>query len=126
MITGGQRHEAAFFEPLMDQVRVMQPTGRPRTRPEAVAGDKAYDAPWIRQWCLNRNIESVIPARKSTGSGTGRPPTCDDEKYEDRNVVERCVGRLKECRRIATRFEKKARHFKAMLPWAFVAEYLAV
>jgi transposase len=110
----------------MDQVRVMQPTGRPRTRPEAVAGDKAYDAQWIRQWCLDRSIESVIPARKSTGSGTGRPPTCDDEKYEDRNVVERCVGRLKECRRIATRFEKKARHFKAMLQWAFVAEYLAV
>ena len=51
---------------------------------------------------------------------------CDEEKYEDRNVVARCVGRLKECRRIATRFEKKARQFKAMLQWAFVAEYLAV
>jgi len=33
----------------MDPVRVMQPTGRPRTRPEAVAEDKAYDAQWIRQ-----------------------------------------------------------------------------
>jgi len=110
----------------MDQVRGMQPTGRPKTRPKAVAGDKAYDARWIRQWCLDRNIESVILARKSTRNGAGRPPTCDDEKYEDRNVVERCVGRLKECRRFATRFEKTARHFKAMLQWAFVSEYLAV
>jgi transposase len=41
-------------------------------------------------------------------------------------VVERCVGRLKECRRTVTRFEKRAEHFKAMLLWAFVAEYLAV
>ena len=71
IITGGQRHEAAFFVPLMDPVRVMQPTGRPRTRPEAVAEVKAYDAQWIRQGCLARNIELVIPARTFTGSGAG-------------------------------------------------------
>ena len=57
-------------------------------------------------------------------TGAGRPPTCDDTKYTRRNVVERCVGRLKECRRIATRFEKKASHYKAMLKWAFIGEYL--
>jgi transposase len=125
VISGGQRHESAFFTDVMDEVRVPQPTGRPKTRPEAVAGDKGYDADWIRQWCLERNIESVIPARKGTREGPGRPPVCDEAKYKDRNVVERCVGRLKECRRIATRFEKKASHYKAMLKWAFVAEYLS-
>ena len=104
----------------MDEVRVPQPTGRPKTRPEAGAGDKGYDADWIRQWCLRRNIESVIPARE----GPGRPPVCDETKYKDRNGVERCVGRLKECRRMATRFEKKASHYKAMLKRAFVAECL--
>jgi hypothetical protein len=57
-------------------------------------------------------------------TGPGRPPTCDEEKYEQRNVIERCVGRLKERRRIATRYEKKASHYKAMLQWAFIGEYL--
>jgi transposase len=35
-------------------------------------------------------------------TGPGRPPTCEEEKYEQRNVVERLVGRLKERRRVAT------------------------
>lgn len=125
VVTSGQRHESAFFTDLMNQVRVPQPTGRPRTRPDAVAGDKGYDDRDIREWCLQKNIESVIPARKNTQKGPGRPSTCDEEKYARRNVVERCVGRLKECRRIATRFEKKSSHYKAMLKWAFVAEYLS-
>lgn len=124
IVSAGQRHEAAFFEPVMDAVRVPRPTGRPRKRPEALAGDKAYDADWIRCWCHTRDIESVIPARKDARSGSGRPPTCDREKYRQRNVVERCVGRLKECRRIATRYEKKASHYKAMLQWAFIGQYL--
>lgn len=124
VVSAGERHEAAFFEAAMDAVRVPRPVGRPRKRPEAVAGDKAYDATWIRHWCHRRDIESVIPARNSTRSGPGRPPTCDDKKYKARNVVERCVGRLKECRRIATRYEKKASHYKAMLQWAFIGEYL--
>lgn len=108
----------------MDAVRVPQPVGRPKQRPEAVAGDKSYDAQWIRQWCHRRDIESVIPSRKGTREGSGRPPTCDEEKYVRRNVIERCVGHLKEHRRIATRYEKKASHYKAMLHWAFLRIYL--
>lgn len=110
----------------MDAVSVPQPRGRPRKRPEAVAGDRAYDAGWIRQWCWqwcrDRGIESVIPSRPRTGPG--RPPTCDDRKYERRNTVERLVGRLKERHRLVVRYEKKASHYKAMLLWAFVREYL--
>jgi len=114
----------------MNEVSVPRPSGRPRKRPEAVAGDRAYDAAydavydaaWIRRWCRKRGIESVIPARRR--SGPGRPPTCDDRKYERRNTVERLVGRLKERRRLVVRYEKKASHYKAMLLWAFVREYL--
>jgi transposase len=123
VLSAGQRHESAFFEATMDTVRVPQPVGRPRKRPEAVAGDRAYDAFWIRRWCHQHNIESVILSRKGK-TGPGRPPTCDEQKYENRNVVERCVGRLKERRRIATRYEKKASHYKAMVQWAFIGEYL--
>jgi transposase len=110
LLTAGQRHESAFFADVMDQVRVPQLTGRPRKRPEAVAGDRAYDSKENRKWYWKRNIESVIPARNGMYTGPGRPPTFDEEEYEQRNVVERCVGRLKERRRIATRYDKKASH----------------
>ena len=127
VVTAGQRHETIAFTDLMDAVSVPQPRGRPRKRPEAVAGDRAYDADWIRQWCRDRGIESVIPARSQ--SGPGRPPTWDDRKsgrrnYERRNTVERLVGHLKERRRLVVRYEKKASRYKAMLLWAFVREYL--
>ncbi|WP_423824571.1 transposase [Salinibacter ruber] len=79
-------------------------------RPE---GDRACDSKENRRWCWRRNIESVIPARNGMHTGPGRPPTCDEEKYEQRNVIERLVGRLKERRRIATRYEKKASHNEA-------------
>ena len=124
LLTAGQRHESPFFADMMDAVRVPRPVGRPKKRPEAVAGDRAYDSKENRKWCWQRNIESVIPARNRMHTGPGRPPTCDKQKYERRNVVERLVGRLKERRRIATRYEKKASHYKAMLQWAFIGEYL--
>ncbi len=62
-------------------------------------------------------------------TGPGRPPTCHEEKYEQRNVIERLVGRLKERRRIATLQGEESQplqsdSFKAMLQWAFIGEYL--
>ena len=49
VISGGQRHESAFFPDVMNEVWVSRTTGRQETRPEVVAGDKGYDAAWIRQ-----------------------------------------------------------------------------
>jgi transposase len=83
--------------------------GAPK-RPE---GDRAYDADWIRQWCADKGIESAIPIRENIREGPGRPPTCDDQRYRDRNTVERCVGHLKERRRLVVRYEKKASHSEA-------------
>ncbi|WP_423824916.1 transposase [Salinibacter ruber] len=79
----------------------------------AAQRDRDYDSKENRRWCWKKNIESVIPVRDGMHIEPGRPPTCDEEKYRDRNVVKRCVGRLKERRRIATRFEKKAAHNEA-------------
>lgn len=111
VLTAGHRHETIAFTDLMNEVSVPRPRGRPRKRPEAVAGDRAYDADWIRQWCRDRSTESVIPTRPR--KGPGRPPTCDSRKYSGRNTVERCVGRLKERRRLVVRYEKKASHSEA-------------
>lgn len=48
----------------------------------------------------------------------------DKSLYRDRNIVERCIGWLKESRPIATRFEKLAIHFLGMLKLAMILEYL--
>lgn len=114
LVTAGQSHESKSFEALMDTVKI-----RRRRRPEAVAGDKGYSYPRIRAWLARRGIEAVIPPRSNQ-----EQVWYDRKKYRRRNVVERCVGWLKECRRIATRYEKLATHYLAMLKLAMIQRCL--
>src|SRR5262249_36646031 len=58
-----------------------------------------------------RGIEPVIPPRSNRKS----PIEYDREAYKRRNLIERCVNRLKQFRRIATRYEKTARAYLSML-----------
>lgn len=126
-VTAGQVHEAAAFEQAVDAVRVVQPVGRPRTRPSRLAGDKGYDIPRIRHWLRQRRVEPIIPEKhKPFGRKPGRPPSFDADAYKRRNVVERCVGWLKQARRIATRYEKTAVNFLAMLKLAMIQRYLRI
>lgn len=114
LVTAGQRHESASFEALMDTVNI----GR-RRRPDAVAGDKGYSYPRIRKWLSRRGIEAVIPSRSN------QPPVkLNKRKYRRRNAVERCIGWLKCCRRIGTRYEKLATHFLAMIKLAMIQRCL--
>jgi hypothetical protein len=99
----------------MDKASVPRPKGRLRKRPEAVSGDRAHDADWIRQWCTDKGIESAIPTRRDTREDPDRPPNCDEQKYRDRSTVKRCVGHLKERRRLVVRYEKKTSYNKAMV-----------
>ncbi|GGV99340.1 hypothetical protein GCM10010230_25230 [Streptomyces narbonensis] len=94
--------------------------GRPRRKPDAVIADKAYSSRAIRQTLRRRGIRAVIPERADQkanrlrrGQAGGRPPAFDRELYKARNVVERCFGRLKQFRAIATRFDKLAVRYKA-------------
>jgi transposase len=124
-VTAGQVHESTAVEGVMGTARVHQGRGRPRTRPGAIAGDKAYDVPRIRQWLRGRGITPVIPEkRKPHGRKPGRPPVLDAARYRMRNAVERCVGWLKHKRRIATRYEKTARNFRSMVHLAIIQVYL--
>lgn len=126
-VTAGQAHESSGFEEVVDAVRVPQRRGRPRSRPQRIAGDKGYDIPWIRRWLRQRRIQAVIPEkRKPHGRKPGRPPVLDREAYRRRNVIERCVGWLKHARRIATRFEKLALNFLAMLKLAMIQRYFRI
>ncbi|MCC7408741.1 MAG: transposase [Phycisphaeraceae bacterium] len=54
----------------------------------------------------------------------GRPADFDRERYRRRNTVERCIGWLKGCRRVATRFEKLATHFLGMIHLAIIQRCL--
>jgi len=105
----------------MDAVRVPRSQGRPRTRPLRMAGDKGYSYPRIRRWLPDHAIAAVIPRRDDQREHhRGRPLDFDKDAYRRRNVIECCVGWLKECRAVGTRFEKTAVHFLAMVKLAII------
>jgi len=125
--TAGQAHESTQFEALMQAVRIPQPLGRPRSRPKRVAGDKGYSFDRIRAWLRRRAIGAVIPQRSDQAARhVGRPLEFDREAYRRRSIIECCVGWLKECRRIATRFEKLALNFLAMAKVAIIQRILRI
>jgi transposase len=115
-VTAGQRHESTQFEAVLDEVRVPRRVGRPRRRPGKLAGDKGYSYPRIRRYLRRRGIRAVIPTRKNQKRIRG----FDKASYRRRNAVERCIGWLKERRRLATRFEKLAENFLAMVKLAML------
>ena len=85
--------------------------GRPRLRPTKLVGDKAYSSRSIRLALRKRGITPVIP----TKANERRQPNFDREAYRQRNIVERMINRLKNFRRIATRYEKRAANYLAMI-----------
>ena len=124
-LTAGHRHESTSFESTMNAVDIPQRRpGRPRRRPAALAADKAYSYKRIRDWLHRRKIAPVIPQRANQEGCRGGCRKFDAAAYRRRNVVERCVGWLKECRRVATRFERLATSDLGMLKLAMIQRYL--
>ena len=74
-------------------------------------------------WLWQHGIKPVIP-RKDNERPIGRPPRFDKISYRRRSIIENCVGWLKECRRIITRFEKLAVSYLGMLKLAMIQRYL--
>lgn len=73
--------------------------------------DKGYDADALVERIKAQQAEAIIPPR----SNRKNPRNYDRHRYKARNLVERCFNQLKHFRRIATRYEKLAAHFAAML-----------
>ena len=76
-------------------------------RPQRVLADKAYDSNALRQLIAEMNAEAVIPCNPTRK----RLIHYDWEAYKLRNLVERCFNKLKHFRRIATRYDRRARNF---------------
>lgn len=121
LLTPGQRHDTVMFEPLMEQGAVNRPgPGRPKQRPERVVGDKGYSSNDNRAYLRRRGIRYTI-ARRAHEQRTG---PFDKTAYRMRNRVERLINRLKQFRRIATRYEKLAENYLAMLHIASILLWL--
>jgi transposase len=127
LATAGQRHEAPLLPALLDAGAVKRTgpdgrpsRGRPRKRPDRLVADKGYSYPSIRAELRRRGIGVVIPTR----SDQRRQRGFDRQAYRERNRVERSVGRLKQFRRVATRFEKLAVNYLAMVTLATIVVWL--
>ena len=120
VLTPGQRNDCTQLEPVLNAIRVPRVgRGRPRTRPDRVVCDKGYSYPTCRQVLRRRGIKAVIPERCDQRARRtkkpGRPLAFDREAYWRRNVVERCMNRLKQWRSVATRYEKRAANYRALV-----------
>ncbi len=124
-LTPGQTHESTQVETVMEQVVIERASGRIRRRPRRLAADRAYDVQRIRHFLRARGITPVIPPKRRTGKRKrGRPVSYDRVQYRRRSTIEQCVGWLKECRAIATRYEKLALNYLGLVKLAFIERYL--
>ena len=122
VLTPGQAADCPQFRTVLEKIRVPGSVGRPRTRPDAVAADKAYSSKANRAYLRKRGIKAVIPEkrdqaanRRKKGGRGGRPVSHDTELYKERNTVERCFQKVKTWRGVATRYDKSPESFEAGL-----------
>lgn len=104
-MTPGQQADVSQAQTLIEDVPI-----------QVVIGDKGYDSDALVNGIAQRGGEAVIPPR----SNRKAPRDYDRERYKDRNLVERFWNKLKHYRRVATRYEKTARNFLAMIHLASI------
>lgn len=93
-LTPGQAHDLTGVAMLLDRIAT----------PKRLLADRAYDARRLRNWLAARGCEAVIPPNPTRR----HPHAYDKTAYRGRNVVERMFCRLKDFRRIATRYDRRA------------------
>lgn len=126
-LSPGQAHDSSVFDEVLtgaDDV-LYDEDGVCMAWPLALAGDKGYRAEWIDRYLLDLDITPVIPCKKNEARDN-RLVDFDKLAYRRRCIIECLIGWLKESRRIATRFEKTAINFGAMVKLAFIHRYLRV
>ena len=100
-ITGGEVHDSQVAPELIEKIEA-----------DYWIADKGYDSDEIRECARKKGMKPIIP-RRSNSHKTN--PEFDKHLYKIRHLVENLFAKLKHFRSIATRFEKLARNFKAMV-----------
>lgn len=110
LLTPGQASEYGQAQALLDGFS-----------PGAVLADKGYDSDAFIETIRRLGAEAVIPSRRNRLE----PRQLDRHLYKARNLVERFFQKLKQFRRIATRYERLARNYQSMLSLVSVVIWLA-
>jgi transposase len=109
-LTGAEQADITQAPALLSQV----------TGAQCVIADKGYDADALVASIREHGAQAHIPSR----SNRKTPRSCDRHRYKARHVIENLFARLKQFRRIATRFEKLASHFLAMITLACICVWM--
>jgi transposase len=104
-VVPGQAGDAPLLEPMLDKTRERVPHF------DELVGDKGFDGDEQRQACIDRNVFPNIPNR----SNRTEPWPFDAEGYKERNKIERLLAKLKQFRRVATRYEKLKETFRGLI-----------
>lgn len=127
-MTGGHASEARAALGTLAGIRVGGVRGPALTRPRCLVADRGYDSAAVRRGLRARGIRAVIPERRLAEGQRrrrrGRPVVVTKEAYRGRSIVEQVIGWLKECRRVATRYEKLAVNYLAMVEAAMLRRLL--
>ena len=109
LLTPGQESDIQQAEELMETGAIRRRSGQVRLRPERLVADKGYTSNAFRSYLHQKHICCTIARR----SNERRRGSFNKQDYRKRNIVERLINRLKQFRRIATRYEKRAANFSA-------------
>jgi transposase len=116
LLTPGQESDIDQAEKLMETGAIRRRSGQTRLRPERLVADKGYTSAALRAYLHRYHIRCTIARR----SNERRRGSFNKQHYRKRNIVERLINRLKQFRRIATRYEKRASNFAAMITLASI------
>ena len=116
MLTPGQESDIGLAEELMETGAVRRSNGHLRRYPKRLVADKGYTSRAFRKYLHQKNVRCTIPHR----ANEHHQGTFNKQVYRKRNIVERLINRLKQFRRIATRYEKRAANFSAMITLASI------
>ena len=116
LLTPGQESDINVAEELLQAGAVRRQNGHLRTYPKRLVADKGYTSKAFRKYLHQRNIRCTIPHRINEH----HQGAFNKQIYRKRNIVERLINRLKQFRRIATRYEKRAANFSAMITLASI------
>jgi transposase len=116
LLTPGQESDIDQAEKLMEAGAIRRCSGHLRLRPDRLVADKGYTSHAFRNYLHQKHIRYTI-ARRSNEKHRG---LFNKAHYRKRNIVERLINRLKQFRRIATRYEKRATNFAAMITIASI------